>query len=196
MREFKAVWQTGTQRLSWWEVSSRGWVGFGLVFLLPGIVVNCVFHGHHINHFSKCVAVEKIPWELVPQRLGHYIVKTALKSKCFASGSTKCKICRRKLWRRFRFEDFYFPCPWCQGHQNLWLAVCPELERWDMQLEREEQAQISFACQPLKLQWSSFCNSSYFTRTASQNSFIIFKLVENNDYKHVYSYQETDFSRY
>ena len=34
---------------------SRFWFSF---FFL-GIVVHCVFHGHHINHFSKCVAVEK-----------------------------------------------------------------------------------------------------------------------------------------
>ena len=81
----------------------------------------------------------------------------------------------------FLFEDFYFPFPWCGGHQKLWLAVHPELERWEMQLEREKQAQISLACQPLKLQWSSFCNFSCFTWTANQNSLIIFKLVESND---------------
>lgn len=124
--------------------------------------------------------------------------KNSSKKQVFCFRQYKVQNMQKKTLEEtfIHFEDFYFPCPWCQGHQNLWLAVCPELERWDMQLEREEQAQISFACQPLKLQWSSFCNSSYFTWTASQNSFIIFKLVENNDYKHVYSYQETDFSRY
>lgn len=59
VRELKAVWPTWTQWLSPRQVQSQGWVGFGLVFLFLGIAVHCVFHGHHINHFSKYLAVEK-----------------------------------------------------------------------------------------------------------------------------------------
>lgn len=55
-----------------------------------------------------------------------------------------------------------------------------------MQLARKKQAQISCACQPLR---SGLLSLTLQTKTV----FIIFKLIEKNDYKHVYSYQETDF---
>lgn len=74
-------------------------------------MVHCVFHGHHINHFSKCVAVEKILWELVPQRLGHYIVKTALKGSVLLQAVQSAEYAEENFGGDSALKTFTSPVP-------------------------------------------------------------------------------------
>lgn len=91
--------------------------------------MHCVFHGHHIHHFFKCIAVEKSPGSKVPQELGLYR-KQSSKNQILCWRQCKVQNMQKKTLEEtfFLFEGFYFPFPWCGGHQNLWLSVYPELE--------------------------------------------------------------------
>jgi len=56
----------------------------------------------------------------------------------------------------------------------------------------EAQAQVSLACQPVKLQW--FSNFFYFTGLLTKTVLLLSSLLKIKiTSKHIYSYHETDF---
>ena len=100
-----------------------------------------MFHGHHINHFSKCVAVEN-PLGAGPTETRTVYSKNSSKKQIFHLRQYKVQNMQKKTLGEtvFLLGRLLLPFPRCGGHQNLWLAVHLELQRWEMKLEREKQA--------------------------------------------------------